>query len=247
VRPVRSGLSVLALGLAVGVGIGMEGELSDRSTRAFAAVARAGTEPPIVDCRTRIQVQGRRGLDRATRRISKVAGPLVLLGVKHRGDVRRRWFEPGAGRFRSIKVPLLLKAGQTVTVSLLSPVGRYAEIVVGLGQPPHETGGQNVELRSCPVRRRGTGRRRGGYLFFPARFTVDGPMCLRITVQVEGRTAPISRRIAFGGHTCEPVSVTRSAECRVCGPAADRLDDRGRAAVGEGRDPVLRGCQHLDA
>ena len=202
-RPVRSGLPVLALGLAVGVAVGVEGLVSERSNEAFAAAARAWGEPPIVDCRTRLQVTGRRTMDRATRRTSTAAGPLVLFGARRWGNVRREMLEPRPGRLKAIKVPLLLKAGRTVTLSVLSPVGRYAEVRVGLDENPYETGGQSVELRSCPIRPPATGRRRGGYVFFPAGFRIDGPMCLRITVEVEGRPAPVSRRIAFGRDTCE--------------------------------------------
>jgi hypothetical protein len=196
-------LSILALGLAVGVAIGVEGATLDRSTEAFASAARGSAEPPIVDCHTRLQVPGRRTVNRAAPRISIVAGPLVFSGVRRWGNVRRRMLDPRPGRLKAIKVPLLLKAGETVILNVLSPVGRYAETRVGLDEEPYETGGQGVELRSCPIRPPGAGRRRGGYLFFPAEFRIDGPMCLRITVGVEGRPAPISRRIAFGRDVCE--------------------------------------------
>jgi hypothetical protein len=203
-------LSIVALGAAVGVALGLEGVSEEHSTEAFAAAARAWGEPPIVDCRTRLQVQGRRRVDRGTRRISTVAGPLAFFGAKRRANARRGRLEPRPGRLKQLKVSVLLKAGRTVTVSLLAPPGRNAELWFGLDQAPHETGGQSVELRSCPIRSPGTGRRRGGYVFFPAAFKIDGPMCLRVTVEVEGRPAPISRRVAFGRHTCEPIVGTRS-------------------------------------
>lgn len=166
-------------------------------------------DPPVVDCESRTQIipsRRRPGhIPRSVRRRSVIAGPVLFSGAKAWGDRRSklsRAIKPRrklGGRLQPAKIPILVKARRTVTVSALPPPGRRALVAVGNAEGrPLVVRGETVELRACPRRAKVAGRRVGRRTPFTGGFRLDGRMCLRVEVRVEGRQKPIRRRIRFG-------------------------------------------------
>lgn len=197
-----------ALLVAGGIVVGLVGggAASDVAVRTASADV---TDPPVVDCKSRDQIippRRRPGhVPRSVRRRSVIAGPVLFSGAKawgDRGSNLSRVIKPRrtlGGWLQSAKIPILVKARRTVTVSALPPPGRRALVAVGnaKGRPP-VVRGESVELRACPRRAKVAGRRVGRRTPFTGGFRLDGRMCLRVEVRVEGRENPIRRRIRFG-------------------------------------------------
>jgi hypothetical protein len=170
-----------------------------------AARARGGesTDPPIVDCDSRIQVIPSRRhpgrIPRSLRKSSVFAGPVVFVSAKQfEGEA----IDPGDKRLRPVKVPVLVAAGHAVTVGVSPPTGRRAVVEVGLDRRPYAVRTPSVELRACSRRAKVAGRRVGRRTPFLGGFRLDGPMCLALTVAVEGTSEPITRNVAFGEGAC---------------------------------------------
>lgn len=201
--PVAPGsLALVAVVMIAAAGLaGASGEVADPQES-------EPTAPPVVDCESRDQIipaRHRPGrVPRRTRKRSIAAGPVLFSGARQWRGVRVK--RPRRG-LRPAKIPFLVEANRTVRVSVKPPAGRRAVIAVGRseGPPPHVARGRSVELRSCPPSATVAGRRVGKRTPFTAGFRIDGPMCLRVRVDVEGREAAIARRIAFGNRPrCTP-------------------------------------------
>jgi hypothetical protein len=208
--PVRIRVMTAKLGIAViavlGIGLAAIGEpalarFADNRDAARASVGDT-SDAPIVDCDSRIQVIPSRRhpgrIPRSLRKSSVFAGPVVFIGAKQEEET----VDPGAKRFRPVKAPMLVEAGHTVTVTVSPPTGRRAVVEVGRDRRPHAVRGPSVELRACARRAKVAGRRVGRRTFFVGGFRLDGPMCLVLTVAVEGTSEPITRRVAFGKGEC---------------------------------------------
>jgi hypothetical protein len=110
--------------------------------------------------------------------------------------------DPGSKLLRPVKVPMLVAAGHTVTLELSAPTGRRAVVEVGLDRRPFAVRVPSVELRPCSRRAKVAGRRVGRRTPFLGGFRLDGPMCLVLTVSVEGTSEAITRNVAFGKGAC---------------------------------------------
>lgn len=159
-------------------------------------------EPPVVDCESRSQVVPGRGNRFAPRRTSMFAGPVAFSGAKRLRHQPRRYFRPSRpDRVVPVKVPIEVKARREVIVSL-PPAEDEAVIEVGLDRAPYTVRGHSVELHPCPPDAEVAGRRVGRRTPFLGGFRIAGPGCLRVVVEVIGRSREITRRIAFGRRTC---------------------------------------------
>jgi hypothetical protein len=196
--------AVLAAALLITLGVA---RVAGAGTATSATASSKGlAEIPLVTCKTRQQVYSRhplRRISRSVRRVSTFAGPLMFLGTKYWADARRRLLRPDPGELKTAKTPIYLKRETSVTVSVLPPDGHVAEVAVGLDQAPYEVSAPSVKLRSCRRGARVDGHRIGKWTMFPAGFKLDGPMCLPVTVQVEGEAKLIERQLAFGRGTCD--------------------------------------------
>ena len=195
-------IAVLSIGLAAIGGVAIA-RFADNGDAARASVVDTTTDAPIVDCDSRIQViPSRRHPGRIPRRLRKssvFAGPVVFVSAKQfEGEA----IEPGSKLLRPVKVPMLVAAGHAVTVAVSPPTGRYAVLEVGLDSRRQSVRGPSVELRPCSRRTKVASQRVGRRTPFLGGFRLDGPMCLVLTVAVEGRSEPITRTVAFGKGAC---------------------------------------------
>jgi hypothetical protein len=194
------GLAVTAVGAAMGL-VAVGSSAVDATSPAATGPGQAA--PPIVDCDSRIQViPSRRHPGRipgSIRRASVFAGPVVFIGAR---QLEREAIDPHRRRLQPVKVPMLVGAGHAVTVSVSPPTGSRAVIEVGLDRRPFAVRNPSVELRPCARRAKVAGRRVGRRTTFLGGFRIDGPMCLALTVEVEGTSEPITRSVAFGRGAC---------------------------------------------
>jgi hypothetical protein len=198
---------VLSIGLAAigGLAIARVAENGDAARASISDTSAA----PIVDCDSRVQViPSRRHPGRIPRRLRKssvFAGPVVFLSAK---QLEGEALEPGDNRLRPVKAPMLVEAGHKVIVTVSPPTGRRAVVVVGRDRRPYVRA-PSVELRACSRRAKVAGRRVGRRTFFVGGFRLDGPMCLVLTVVVEGTSEPIRRSVAFGKGECSAASASK--------------------------------------
>ena len=169
--------------------------------------ARSVEEPPVVDCESRVQVipsRDDRVLPPSLRRKSVFAGPVVFYGAKGYRDDPHRPFRPSRHEERrAVKVRIGVEAEHVVTLKLSGRTRRHAMIEIGLDRRPYRVRGPSVELRACPANATVAGRRVGRRTSFVAGgFRLDGPRCVRLAIEIEGRAKTLTRRIAFGRRTC---------------------------------------------
>jgi hypothetical protein len=172
-----------------------------------AGLARSVEEPPVVDCESRIQVipsRDDRVLSPTLRRKSVFAGPVVFVGAKgYRNDPHRPFRPSRREERRAVKVRIGVEAEHVVTLELSRRTRRHAVIEIGLDRRPYRVRGPSVELRACPANATVAGRRVGRRTSFVAGgFRLDGPRCVRLAIEIEGRAKTLTRRIAFGRRTC---------------------------------------------
>jgi hypothetical protein len=130
-----------------------------------------------------------------------VVGPLALVGAGS--------YTPASvvRRFGGNKLPLLVKAGHTVTLRLSRAVGRSAGLAyAGMGRRPLPGG--EVELRdtartmtfvACRPHRPSGSRAGAEEITFWSGFVMTGvPRCLSLAVYVDGDPSPRRARIALG-------------------------------------------------
>jgi hypothetical protein len=161
----------------------------------------------VVDCGSRVQVlpsRDDRSLSPSLRRKSVFAGPVVFVGAKtYRNDPRRDFQPSRRVEHRAQKVRIAVDAERVVTLKLAGRTRRHAVIEIALGRRPYRVRGPRVELRACPADATVAGRRVGRRTDFVAGgFRLDGPRCVKLAIEVEGRAEPLTRRIAFGRGTC---------------------------------------------
>jgi hypothetical protein len=192
---------ILALVLASSAGIAAYGGDGGGTT---SAVADSDEEPPVVDCESRVQVIPEADDPSWLRRKSVFAGPVVFVGAKGYRNDRHRPFRPSPGvEHRAVKVRIAVDAERVVTLELAGRTRRHAVIEIGLDRRPYRVRGPRVELRACPANATVAGRRVGRRTDFVAGgFRLDGPRCVKLAIEIEGRAEPLTRRIAFGRGTC---------------------------------------------
>ncbi len=176
---------MLALGPAAILAAGLGGGTS-----------AAQTEPiPVVDCETRIQVSG----NHSPSPKSITVGPVVFNGLKIWKTMPREGFRPrGAPRWSGVKSPYFIEAGGAPATVMIAEEQR-GRARVSVGQDAGgAANGTAVQIEPCPAGYQGK-----RWTVFLAGFQVKGPMCLRVSVQVEGSPAPIGpRKVAIGKHSC---------------------------------------------
>jgi hypothetical protein len=194
-------IAVFSIGLAAVGGL-VIARFTDNGGAARASVGDT-SGAPVVDCDSRIQViPSRRHPGRIPRRLRKssvFAGPVVFVSSK---QMEGEAIESGSKLLRPVKVPMLVAAGHAVTVAVSPPTGRRAVLEVGLDRRPDAVREPSVELRPCSRRAKVAGRRVGRRTPFLGGFRLDGPMCLVLTVAVEGGSEPITRTVVFGKGAC---------------------------------------------
>jgi hypothetical protein len=192
---------ILALVLASSAAIAAYGGDGGGTTT---AAAHSVEEPPVVDCESRVQVISEADDPSWLRRKSVFAGPVVFVGAKTYRNDRRRSFRPSPGvEHRAVKVRIAVDAERVVTLQLSGRTRRHAVIEIALDQRPYRVRGPRVELRACPADATVEGRRVGRRTdFVSGGFRLDGPRCVKLALEIEGRAEPLTRRIAFGRGTC---------------------------------------------
>ncbi len=156
------------------------------------AAPAASEAPRVVDCQTRLQVIPRNDHPPLRGPGYVAAGPVTFTA----------WFtDVPAGQLKRIKAPIFVDAGQQVTISLSDASARRAEIRIGLDQGG-EVRGPSVGLSPCPPDATVAGRRVGRYTPFLGGFKVDGPMCMRVTVVVDGTGESFQRRLPVSRNGC---------------------------------------------
>jgi hypothetical protein len=183
------GRGVLGSMLAVGAAAAMVSGIGD-------GTSAAQTEPiPVVDCDTRIQVAG----NSSPQSKSIAIGPVVFNGLNLYRKMSRAAFRPrGSSQWGAVKSPYFIEAGgASATVTLAEQHRGRALVDVGL-DAGGSAQGMAVRIEPCPAGFKG--RR---WTVFLAGFKVKGPMCLRVSVQVEGEPAPAGpRKVAVGKRSC---------------------------------------------
>lgn len=157
------------------------------------------TDPAAVDCETRLQLLPGRDPLRLHGPDYLDAGPVTFTAWARRAAPRH--VTPPPGRRKRVKAPIFVHAGPAVTISLSAGSAERAEFEVGVDQGPYARG---PAVRLTPCRRDATvgDRRVGPITAFIGGYRIDGPMCMRLEVAVDGRTDPIERRLAFGRGSC---------------------------------------------
>jgi hypothetical protein len=195
---------ILALVLVSSTGLAAYGGDGGGTTT---GLADSVEEPPVVDCESRIQVipsREDRFLPPSLRRKSVFAGPVAFVAVKGYRKDPHRPFRPSPGvEHRAVKVRIAVDAKRVVTLELSRRTRRHAVIEIGLDQRPYRVRDPAVELRACPADATVAGRRVGRRTdFVGGGFRLDGPRCVKLAIEIEGRAEPLTRRLAFGRGTC---------------------------------------------
>jgi hypothetical protein len=101
-------------------------------------------------------------------------------------------------RWGAVKSPYFIEAGGAPATVMLAEQHRGRALVdVGL-----DSGGlaRGMAVRIEPCRAGFKGKR---WTVFLAGFKVKSPMCLRVSVQVDGEPTPVGpRKVAIGKHSC---------------------------------------------
>jgi hypothetical protein len=179
----------LATGLAVAVGVALA-VAGDGGGRRRAPPATAPAAAHAVGCANAIA-------DTPTEQASRddvVVGPAVLVGGRNWADEPRTTFTRTRRRDAFVKLPVVLPAGTTMTLSVPTSERRVASL--GYTERTRDVrrvadGDATVTFVACPDHRTGWA---GG-------LSLAGPACVRLGVRIAGGRAA-RPRVAFGRGTC---------------------------------------------
>jgi hypothetical protein len=157
---------------------------------------------PVRGCKTR--GEGQRPLTRLVSPGDLQIGPVAFFGLARLADAKEfAHFGPATRGRHLIKVPLKVRAGRVVTVSV-DAVDRGIAALTFDPSAELRTGVPAVRFAACEKRERawsydGTV---GPVTAFPGGFSLAGPACVHLTVRVRGRAQPYRRVVPFGTGDC---------------------------------------------
>lgn len=174
---------------------------------ALVAPASASAATPKRDCRTR--AEGPKPITRLARPQDVKIGPAALLGARLWGDPDEfaTTRDARSGRYL-VKLPLALRAGRVVTVSI-APADRGRAALTFVRSP--RAGVPAVRFHACDKRvpsfaHDGTV---GPVTAFAGGFSLTEPSCVSVRVRLRGHAFVYSRTVSFGMGTdaaaCQPL------------------------------------------
>jgi hypothetical protein len=124
-------------------------------------------------------------------------GPVILRSARYPGTRPRAEFKAREGRNAAAKIPVILEPGARLVLSIDRRDRRRA--VLSYREKTRAAkrvsdGDPFIRFEACWDDMR-TG--------WPGAFIVSGPGCVRVRLDIKGRSKPATRRIAFGRGACD--------------------------------------------